>query len=100
MEPQFTAQPTAEPDVFPLVSWHNHPVYQGFYILRNGDVWIDVGSQLGHLGQFDLRRFPTDRWIALQDKQGAPLPVEVYIQRFGAVLGRWLGVDGDAPAEA
>jgi hypothetical protein len=100
MQSPFAARPTQEPEVFPLVAWHNHPVYQGFYVLRNGDTWVDVGSQLGHLGQFDLRRFPTDQWIALQDKQGSPLPIEIYIQRFGNVLGRWLGMDEGTPGQA
>jgi hypothetical protein len=83
-------------ETFLLNSWHNHPVYQGFYVFRNGDVWLDTGSQLGHLGRYDVRRFPRDRWITLQDAQGAPLPIDVYVQRGGDVLGRW--VSAEAPA--
>lgn len=86
----FSARPDQQPDVFSVTAWHNHPVYEGFYILRNGDMWIDVGSQLGHLGQYNLTAFPKDQWIELQDKDGSPLPVAVFVQRFGNVLGRWL----------
>jgi hypothetical protein len=89
-----TARPDQQPEVFPLISWHNHPVYQGFYILRNGDMWIDVGSPLGHLGQYNVAALPKDKWIVLQDQKGAPLPVAVFVQRFGNVMGRWLREEG------
>jgi hypothetical protein len=88
--PFAAARPDQQPEVFPLVAWHNHPVYQGFYILRNGDMWIDVGSQLGHLGQFNVAALPKDQWVMLQDKEGAALPVAVYIHRLGTVIARWL----------
>jgi hypothetical protein len=100
MSTNFTARPNQEPEIFPINGWHSHPVFQGFYILRNGDVWLDVGSQMGHLGQFDIRRLPTDRWVTLQDGQGSPLPVEVYVQRFGDVVGRWLSANPTQPGES
>ena len=88
--PFAAARPDQQPEIFPLVSWHNHPVYQGFYILRNGDMWIDVGSQLGHMGQFNVGALPKDQWVVLQDNQGAALPVAVYVHRLGNVVARWL----------
>jgi hypothetical protein len=100
MSTTFTARPNQEPEIFPINGWHSHPVYQGFYILRNGDLWLDVGSQMGHLGQFDIRRLPTDRWVTLQDGQGSPLPVEVYVQQFGDVVGRWLSPNSTQPRES
>jgi hypothetical protein len=98
MSTVYTARPPQEPEVFPIRDWHYHPVYQGLYVFRNGDAWIDVGSQLGHLGQFDVRAFPPDRWIALQDIHGAPLPIAVYLQRFGELYGRWLLPKGEGPS--
>jgi hypothetical protein len=92
---QFTASPT-QSENFPL--WegfqHNHPTF-GFRILRNGPIRIDVGSKIDpNLCTFDVRTLPTGGWIALRDSHGALLPVELLVQPFGEVYGRFLGQDG------
>ena len=91
---QFSARPTSNPEVFELSGMIHHPA-MGFWIFRNGDIHINVGSQIdSDLGTFDVRKLPTGGWIALQDREGQPLPVEVYVQPFGRVFARFVGFDG------
>lgn len=67
----------------------SHPSRAGYYALWNGPAFLDVGLPYGGgFARFPLSAFPNGTWIDLQDQQGQPLPLAVYIDR-GIVWGRW-----------
>jgi hypothetical protein len=68
---------------------HPHLPYYAFSMVAFGDSGLVVGLPMGGSVQFDLRRFPTRTWVALQDNTGEQIPLSIYIDG-GLVAGQWL----------
>src|SRR5262249_42853874 len=68
------SNPTMRPmEQTPLEFWLrrdnmvNHPNRDGYYVLWNGPVFLDVGVAFGTFERFPLGNFPNGVWVDLQD---------------------------------
>jgi hypothetical protein len=68
-----------------------HPTYD--YAV-NFDDWasqLNVALPFNQLIQFSVVQFPRDTWVGLNDNADQPIPLVIYVDHRGAVIGRWLG---------
>jgi hypothetical protein len=65
-----------------------HPSRDGYWVLWNGPVLLDVGLPFGGSARFTLASFPNATWVDLQDQKGQPIPLSIYVDR-GIIMGKW-----------
>lgn len=86
-----TIGPATAPDVFQVTPiFAQHPTYE--YCV-NFDDWgnvLTVGLPYNQAIQFSIPQFPRDSWVGLRDNAGQPIPLVIYVDHRGAVMGRWL----------
>lgn len=82
---------TQAPAEFQFTQGHmvDHPQY-GTSVLWNNRFLHLVLPLGGEQIRFDLRAFPVDMWVRLQDASGSTFPVAICVDPRGAVMGRWL----------
>ena len=65
-----------------------HPSRDGYSVVWNGPVFLDVSLPFGGSERFALAAFPNGRWVNLQDRQGQPIPLSIYVDQ-GVIRGKW-----------
>ena len=87
--------PSAAPNPFAVFRFGGfmefHPIYGNWgtsYNLGNQELFV-ASSFFPGGDKFRLVDLPMEEWVQLSDRDGRPIPLEVYVDHTG-VLGRWL----------
>jgi hypothetical protein len=87
--------PSAQPSPYGVFRFGGfmefHPVYGNWGTSYNvGKQELFVASQFFPGGdKFQLIDLPMEEWVQLSDRDGRPIPLEIYVDHTG-VQGRWL----------
>lgn len=90
LNPMMAPEQTPQEFYFHQYRVVDHPHYP-YRVQWHIGTLMDVHLPLGQPPiRFDLARFPLNTWVGLQDHSGSPIPVMVYVDSRGLVLGKWL----------